>query len=115
MILVYTNFDFLVNLTFETYFTYVILFPGVELDIKYHFKDKDVYSSYKMILCFFIAALATVIECGVINTIDQGMLHNFCYFKDKFFQLCIFFHEQISLPQQLLSCQEDESNIQIHT
>ena len=94
------------------------LFSRIESDIKYHFKDKEVYYIYKMILCFFIAALATVIECGVINTIDQGMLHslmlhNFCYFKDKFFQLCIFFHEQISLPQQLLSSQEDESNTQI--
>ena len=66
-----------------------------------------------MILCFFIAALATVIESGVINTIDQGMLHNFCYFKDKFFKLCIFFHEQTLLSKQLLSRQEDESNIQI--
>ena len=94
------------------------IFSRIESDIKYHFKDTEVYSSYKMILCFFITALATVIECGVINTIDQGMLHslmlhNFCYFKDKFFQLCIFFHEQISLPQQLLSSQEDESNTQI--
>ena len=68
----------------------LILFSRIESDIKYHFKDKDIYSSHKMILCFFIAALATVIECGVINTIDQGMLHNFCYFKAKFFQLCIF-------------------------
>jgi hypothetical protein len=52
-----------------------------------------------MILCFFITALATVIECGVINTIDQGNLHNFCYFKVKTFQLCIFFYEQIEQPE----------------
>ena len=66
-----------------------------------------------MILCYFIAALATVIECGVINTIDQGMLHDFCYFQAKIFQLCIFFNEQILLPQQLLSSEEDESNAQM--
>ena len=44
-----------------------------------------------MILCFFIAALATVIESGVINSIDQGMFHNFCYLKAKIFQLWIFY------------------------